>query len=124
MQSNPMRHIIERKADLCLHNSLSFFIFPLDNIYPHRYERRGKMKSFIEKWEVLLEFGGTKKDITLLVLGGIALLLDICHIDILPFDAAWVAIILCGLSIISEAIIGLITEREASISAVHADCLP
>ena len=29
------------------------------------------MKSFIEKWEALLEFGGTKKDISLLVLGGI-----------------------------------------------------
>ena len=70
------------------------------------------MTSFIEKWEALLEFGGTKKDITLLVLGGIALLLDICQIDILPFDAAWVAIILCGLPIISEAIIGLITEFD------------
>ena len=70
------------------------------------------MKSFIEKWEAILEFGGTKKDITLLVSGGIALLLDICHIDVLPFDVAWIAIILCGLPIISEAIIGLITEFD------------
>lgn len=70
------------------------------------------MKSFIEKWEALLEFGGTKKDITLLVIGGIALLLDILQVDILSFDAAWIAIILCGLPIISEAIIGLITEFD------------
>ena len=70
------------------------------------------MRSFIEKWEGILEFGGTKKEIILLVLGGIALVLDIFHVDILPFDAAWIAIILCGLPIISEAMIELITEFD------------
>ena len=70
------------------------------------------MRSFIEKWEEILEFGGTKKEIIVLVIGGIALVLDIFHVDILPFDVAWIAIILCGLPIISEAMIGLMTEFD------------
>lgn len=70
------------------------------------------MSKFIEKLEELLEWGGTKKDITCLVLGGISLIISIFDLVELPFDAAWVAIILCGLPIIMEAIIGLITAFD------------
>lgn len=70
------------------------------------------MSKFIEKLEELLEWDGTKKDIACLVLGGISLIISIFDLVPLPFDAAWVAIILCGLPIIMEAIIGLITAFD------------
>lgn len=70
------------------------------------------MNSFIEKLEAFLEWGGTKKDITCLVLSGISLLISIFDLIPLPFDAAWLAIILCGLPIIMEAIIGLVTAFD------------
>ena len=63
----------------------------------------------IEKLEDILEIGGTKKDIVCLVISGIALLVSIFDLIEMPFDAAWIAIILCGLPIIMEAVIGLIT---------------
>ena len=70
------------------------------------------MKQAMKKLEQLLEIGGVKKDITLLVISGIALLLSITNILPLPFDIAWVSIILCGIPIILEAVIGLITEFD------------
>ena len=62
------------------------------------------MQSLIRKLEALLEKGGTKKDV--------ALLLSIFKPFPLPFDPAWVAIILCGVPIILEAVIGLITAFD------------
>ena len=69
------------------------------------------MKKAMEKLEGLLELGGVKKDITLLVLSGIALLLSLAKAP-LPFEPAWVAIILCGVPIILEAVIGLVTAFD------------
>ena len=65
----------------------------------------------MKKLEELLEWGGTKKDITLLVISGLALIASMAGLP-LPFDAAWVAIILCGVPIILEAIIGLVTRFD------------
>lgn len=71
------------------------------------------MKAFIGKLEHLLEIGGTKKDITLLVLSGLALIFSLTGIlDFLPFNIAWVSIVLCGVPIILEAIIGLVTAFD------------
>lgn len=70
------------------------------------------MKKIIEKAESFMELGGTKKDIVFLVLGGLSLIISIFDLIPLPFDAAWVAIILCGVPIIMEAIIGLITAFD------------
>ncbi|WP_099469000.1 heavy metal translocating P-type ATPase [Konateibacter massiliensis] len=66
----------------------------------------------MEKLEQFLEWGGMKKDIVCLALGGFALILSIAGINPLPFDSAWIAIILCGLPIILEAVIGLVTEFD------------
>lgn len=66
----------------------------------------------IEKWENLLELGGIKKDIVLLIISGIAILCSLLHINPFTFDMAWIAIILCGLPIIFEACIGLITAFD------------
>ena len=70
------------------------------------------MKTAMERLEQLLETGGTKKDILFLVLSGIALLISIFDLVQLPFDPAWAAIILCGVPIILEAIIGLVTAFD------------
>lgn len=67
------------------------------------------MKKIMEKLEWLAELGGMKRDITFLILSGIALLLSILKVVPLPFDIAWIAIILCGVPIILEAVIGLVT---------------
>lgn len=67
----------------------------------------------MEKLEALLEWGGVKKDVICLVLGGVSLLVSILGlVPGLPFDPAWVAIILCGVPIILEAIIGLVTAFD------------
>ena len=67
----------------------------------------------MEKLEALLEWGGVKKDVICLVLGGISLLVSIIGLAPgLPFDPAWVAIILCGVPIILEAVIGLVTAFD------------
>lgn len=66
----------------------------------------------IKQLEKFLDWGGMKKDITCLVLSGIALAASIFHIQPFSFDLAWAAIILCGIPIILEAIIGLVTEFD------------
>ena len=66
----------------------------------------------MQKLEQLLEWGGTKRDIAFLILSGLALLLSIFHLSPFPFDMAWVAIILCGVPIILEAVIGLVTAFD------------
>ena len=66
----------------------------------------------LKKLEELLEWGGMKKDIIFLVISAIALLISIFNPVPLPFDAAWFAIILCGVPIILEAVIGLITAFD------------
>ncbi len=70
------------------------------------------MKKITEKLEHFLELGGIKKDILLLTISGAALLISIFHLIPLPFDAAWIAILLCGIPIILEAIIGLATAFD------------
>lgn len=67
------------------------------------------VKLAMEKLEHFFELGGTKKDITLLVISGVALIVSIFDLVPLPFDASWAAIILCGIPIILEAVIGLVT---------------
>lgn len=70
------------------------------------------MKKVMETLEGLLEKGGIKKDIALLVISGIAVLLSLLKIQPFSFDMAWVAIVLCGLPIVLEAIIGLVTAFD------------
>ena len=70
------------------------------------------MNKIIEKAEYFMELGGTKKDVTFLILGGLSLIVSLFDLIPLPFDAAWVAIILCGVPIIMEAVIGLITAFD------------
>ncbi len=70
------------------------------------------MSKIIEKLEATLEWGGTRKDVAFLVISGVALILSLAGVGELPFDLGWVAILLCGLPIICEAIIGLVTAFD------------
>ena len=76
------------------------------------------MKSLMEKLERLLELGGVKKDVALLAVSGAAILLSLFGVRPFPFDMAWAAIILCGVPIVLEALIGLVTAFD-----VKADVL-
>ena len=70
------------------------------------------MRTLVQKTEAFLEWGGIKKEITLLAISGVALVVSIFDLLPLPFDAAWVAIVLCGIPIVLEALIGLITAFD------------
>lgn len=70
------------------------------------------MKRLMEKLEHLLELGGIRKDVTLLVISGAAVICSLLKFQPFPFDMAWIAIVLCGLPIILEAVVGLVTAFD------------
>lgn len=70
------------------------------------------MKHAMEKLESLLELGGTAKDTALLVISGAAVVCSLLKWEPLPFDMAWIAIVLCGVPILLEAFIGLVTAFD------------
>ena len=88
-----------------------------------------KMNNFIEKIQWLMQIGGRKKEIAFLVASGIALMISLFELFSFPFDLAWVAIILCGIPILIEAILGLITAFDikadvlVSLALVASVCI-
>ena len=66
----------------------------------------------MKQLERFLEWGGTKKEIVLLAVSAAALLASIAFGSVLPFDPAWIAIALCGVPIVLEAVIGLVTAFD------------
>ena len=70
------------------------------------------MKKAIKKLEDLMEIGGMRKDILLLVISGVSIICSLLHVKPFPFDLAWFAVILCGFPIILEAIIELVTAFD------------
>ena len=66
----------------------------------------------MQKLERFLEWGGVKREVACLVLSAIALVISFFELAPLPFDPAWAAIVLCGLPIILEAVIGLVTAFD------------
>ena len=59
-----------------------------------------------------LEWGGPLKEKVSLAVSVIALIISFLDLAPIPFDAAWIAVFLCGILIILEAVIGLITEFD------------
>lgn len=62
--------------------------------------------------EAFLDWGGIKKEITLLVISAVALIGSLAGFDILPFNPAWIAVFLCGIPIVLSAFNGLITSFD------------
>ncbi len=76
------------------------------------------LKPYFEPLEKLLALGGAKKDIAFLLVSAIALVASFVCGNSLPFNPAWVAIALCGVPIVCEAFIAVVTELD-----VKADLL-
>ncbi len=66
----------------------------------------------METLEKILEWGGMKRDISFLAISAVALAFSLFSSMDLPVNPAWVAIVLCGLPIILEAVVGLVTEFD------------
>ena len=91
------------------------------------------MKKAINTLDRLLERGGIKKDILLLVIGGVSLLLSLAEkrtgFRLFPFGAAWFAIVLCGLPIVLEATLGpaarpaRMADVPVSIALIASICI-
>ncbi len=66
----------------------------------------------MESLEKLLAWGGIRRDVVFLAVSAVALAVSIAGLPGLPFDPAWVAIVLCGLPIVLEAVVGLVTRFD------------
>lgn len=75
----------------------------------------GDGSAFREKVEGILALGGMKKDIALLVVSGAALVASLVADGTgvqLPFDPAWIAIVLSGIPIIVEAALAVVYDHD------------
>lgn len=66
----------------------------------------------MKQLEAFLEWGGRKKEIICLLLSGVALVMSMVGLNPFPFPSAWIAILLCGIPILLEAAMGLITAFD------------
>ncbi len=70
------------------------------------------IKKWMEKLEEFKNRGGMTKDVIFLVISGIGVIMSLFHIEPIHFDMAWLAIIFCGIPILLDAIIGLVTRFD------------
>ena len=94
-------------------------IFFLKNLYPYRYIKcpypygyEKKNHHMLDRLEKLLEWGGTRRKVALLSVSGLALLMSMLGMEPLPFEVSWIAIVLCGVPIVLEAVLGLATAWD------------
>lgn len=74
---------------------------------------RSKIQAACDAVERVLAIGGTKKDIALLVISSVCLVIGfVIPEGMLPFDLSLIAVVLCGVPILCEALIGLITRFD------------
>ena len=62
--------------------------------------------------EFLSSWGGVKRDVVFLLLSGLALAVSLIDPRLFPIHPAWAAILLCGVPILLEAVIGLVTAFD------------
>ncbi len=79
-----------------------------------------RKKYMFDKIENVLEMGGMKKDIVLLVISGLGLIISMLTSDSWNIDMAWLSIILCGIPIILEAIVGLFRDHDITADVLVA----
>lgn len=70
------------------------------------------LKPYFKPLEDLLGVGGTRKDVAFLVVSALFLAISLAGGGNLAVDPAWVAIVLCGLPIVIEAMIAIVTEFD------------
>ncbi len=76
------------------------------------------LKPLFKPLEDLLDAGGVRKDVAFLITSAFFLAISFVAGDSLVVDPAWVAIVLCGVPIVVEAFIAIVTELD-----VKADLL-
>ncbi len=76
------------------------------------------LKPLFKPLEDLLDAGGVRKDVAFLVTSAFFLAISFVAGDSLAVDPAWVSIVLCGVPIVVEAFIAIVTEFD-----VKADLL-
>jgi len=91
------------------------------------------LRNITERVEEFMEVGGIKKEIILLCISGASLILSLIDQKVdfipLPFDIAWVSIILCGIPIVIGALLGLISKFDiragvlVSIALIASVCI-
>lgn len=82
-------------------------------------------KAFFEKLEQIGEWGGTRRDILFLVLGGLSLAVSLLNGRMfhLPFESAWIAVVLCGTPILIDATCGLALRFDIKADVLVAMAL-
>ncbi len=70
------------------------------------------LQEWMEKLDDFKDRGGTRKDIIFLVISGIGIFMSLLHLSPFPFDMAWLSILFCGIPILLDALIGLITRFD------------
>ncbi len=66
-----------------------------------------------EQVDSILDWGGLRKQIVFLTVSGAALLGSLFNLfPHAPFDLSWIAIVLCGIPLVAEAILGLVTKFD------------
>ena len=87
------------------------------------------MSSAADRIEGFLEIGGMKKDVAFLAISIAALVLSLTVKDQLPFDPAWIAVVLCGIPILIESSVGLFLRFDikadvlVSIALIASLCI-
>lgn len=66
----------------------------------------------MNKLKEILEWGGPLREKASLMVSALVLIISFFHLVPVSFDPAWAAVLLCGIPIILEAFIGLITEFD------------
>ena len=64
-----------------------------------------------------------KTELTFLMLSGLSLLASMLVPEGFPVDPAWVAIVLCGVPIVKEAVVGLVTAFDVKADVLVATAL-
>ena len=77
-----------------------------------------RLKPLFKPLEDLLDIGGVRKDIAFLAISAACLAISFAAGNDLAVDPAWIAIVLCGMPIVIEAFIAIVTEFD-----VKADLL-
>lgn len=67
---------------------------------------------FLSRLESLLEWGGVKKDVSLLAVSAAALAASLAGFRPFSVDPAWIAVVLCGVPIVCGAVTGLVTSFD------------
>ena len=72
-----------------------------------------KNMKIAEQVDSILDWGGLRKQIVLLTVSGAALLGSLFNLfPHAPFDLSWIAIVLCGIPLVAEATLGLVTKFD------------